>query len=416
MIDVLAATSLRNRKGKSVFRAHADPMLANYGFLLSALMELVEGAVYFKDLESRFVLVNQNLANALKVGTPGECRGKSDFDFFTEEHAGPAYADEQEIIRTGNPLVNKVEMETWPDGRVTWASTTKMPLRNKRGRIIGTFGISHDVTESRRMREALVEGEAHLASASEELTTVSESMLTSAGQTAALALFLEGASQQVSATVTSVATAATEVQVSISEISKNAHESAGVAKNAVDVAESAKDSIKKLETSSHEISKVIKVVDAIAKRTNLLALNATIEAARAGEYGKGFGVVADEVKELAERTARAIGEIGLTVGAIQSGIGEAASAFVEIATIIGSINDISKSIAAAVEQQTITANEIGCSVNEAAQKIGEMTANIGGVAASANQTTQGAENTRKASLELSGLAARLRDSLTEVSA
>jgi PAS domain S-box-containing protein len=415
MNDVVAATSLRNGNGKSVIEAAPDPMLADHGLLLSALLDLLQGAVYFKDLQSRFVLINRSHAKGLKLGAPAEAVGKSDFDFFTEEHASPAFADEQEIIRTGRPLLNKEEKETWADGRITWASTTKMPLLGKDGRIIGTFGISRDVTESRLMREALIESEARLASASGELTTVSQSMVASAGETAKLADFLTGASQQVSTTVSSVARAVSEVQVSIREISKNANDSRAVAKNAVDLAASAKDSMKKLETSSREIHKVNKVINSIAQQTNLLALNATIEAARAGEAGRGFAVVAHEVKELAKQTARATEEIGQTIEAIQSGIREAASAFVQIGTITGSINDISHSIASAVEEQTVTTNEIGHSVSEAAQKMGEITTNIGGGAASAKQTTQCAEDTRKASLELSRVASRLRASLTGAS-
>jgi methyl-accepting chemotaxis protein len=378
-------------------------------------MDLLQGQVYFKDLQSRFILINRTQSKSLKLGSPAEAQGKSDFDFFTEEHARPAFADEQEIIRTGRPIVDKEEKETWPDGRVTWVSTTKMPLRDKDGRTIGTFGFSRDVTESRRMRDALTESETRLASASEQLTTVSQTMVASAGETAMLAEFLQGASQQVSTTVSSVAGAASQVQESIREISKNANDSARVAKNAVDVAESAKDSMKKLETSSREINKVIKVINSIAQQTNLLALNATIEAARAGEAGKGFAVVANEVKELAKQTARATEEIGQTIEAIQSGTKEAASAFVHIGTIIGSINDISNSIASAVEEQTVTANEIGRNVTDAAQKIGEITTKIGGVAASAKLTTQGAEDTRKSSLELNRLASRLRASLTGAS-
>ena len=415
MSDMLAATSLRNGNGSAVLDDAPDPLLSDYSFLLSALFDLLPGAVYFKDQQGRFVVINRILAKALKVASPEDAVGKSDFDFFTEEHASQAFADEQEIMRTGRPVLDKEEKETWPDGRVTWASTTKMPLRNRSGRVIGTYGMSRDVTESRRMREALVEGEARLASASEELTSVSQSMVSSAGETAMLAELLQGASKQISSTVSSVASAASQVQESIREISKNANDSAGVARNAVDVTESAKESMKKLETSSREIHKVIKVINSIAQQTNLLALNATIEAARAGEAGKGFAVVANEVKELAKQTARATEEIGQTIEAIQSGTREATSAFVHIGSIIGSINDISNSIASAVEEQTVTTNEIGRNVSEAAQKIGEITTNIGGVAASAKQTTQGAEETRRASLELSRLASRLRASLSGAS-
>lgn len=158
--------------------ADADPKLADRAFLLSALLEHVQSGIYFKDLQSRFVLVNHTQACTLRLESPDEAIGKSDWDFFTEEHAKEAFLDEQEIIRTGRPLLDKEEKETWPDGRITWVSTSKMPLLGPDGRIMGTFGISRDVTEGRQTRQALIESEARfqeLISAIREVFWIRES-------------------------------------------------------------------------------------------------------------------------------------------------------------------------------------------------------------------------------------------------
>ena len=125
--------------------------------ILRVLMDNSPDRIYFKDLQSRFVRNNAAHARSLGVASPEACVGKTDFDFFSSEHAEHALADEQEIIRTGRPVIAKIERTTLRDGTKAWASTTKLPWRDSSGRIVGTFGLTRDVTATKDAEEKLTE-------------------------------------------------------------------------------------------------------------------------------------------------------------------------------------------------------------------------------------------------------------------
>jgi len=138
-------------------------------YLLDALLDNTTDHVYFKDSQSRFLRISAALAEWLGLSDPADAIGRGDFDFFGAEHAQKAFADEQLLMQTGRPLVGVEEEETWNDGRRTWVSTAKVPLRDRTGSVVGIFGISRDITERKEAERQLKQQAAQLAEQAQTL-------------------------------------------------------------------------------------------------------------------------------------------------------------------------------------------------------------------------------------------------------
>ena len=248
-----------------------------------------------------------------------------------------------------------------------------------------------------------------LGGAAEDLTATSSSMGSSAEMASGQASSASTTGDEVSANVGLVAASIEEMDASIREVASSAAEASKVSSEAVEVARHTSATIEKLGQSSIEIGNVIQVINSIADQTNLLALNATIEAARAGESGMGFAVVANEVKELANQTARATEVIAERIEAIQADTSGAVDANEQIGETIDRINEISATIASAVEEQSVTTAEIGRSIEDAASGTQDIAVSITEVASAADSTRQSTEDTRRSADEMSRMATDLND-------
>ena len=253
----------------------------------------------------------------------------------------------------------------------------------------------------------IIEASTDLAAESAQMTEVSVRISTATGESNQRTTAASDVADEVRVNTSALSAGAEEMGVSIQSIAASAADAARIANGAVDNVQVTTEAMTKLSASSAEIGGVLDIITSIAEQTNLLALNATIEAARAGEAGRGFAIVAGEVKELAQATARATRDIAGQISMIQADTDAAMAGISGIGGVIADVNDHSVTIASAVEEQAVTTQEMARAISDAARGAADIAENITGVAESARVTSQGVAESQRATSDMARMSSDL---------
>ena len=277
------------------------------------------------------------------------------------------------------------------------------PIVGEVGSRLGAF------IESLRCRISTIDGHAaQLATASEELSATAHELSAASNQTTSETAAAKATAGEMGSSVQTVSSSAAQMSDAMRDITVSAQQARKIASEAVTLVEDAHQTMARLGTSSSEIGEVVKVITSIAAQTNLLALNATIEAARAGEAGRGFAIVAREVKDLAAGTAKATEDIDQKIRAIQLDTKRAVDAISAVRSVIDNVNSFSTTVAAAVEEHTSITAEVRRTLTWVSEGTVKLHGNVSSVAEAAEATTGGARNTQGAADVIASMASELK--------
>ncbi|WP_043879480.1 methyl-accepting chemotaxis protein [Azorhizobium caulinodans] len=349
-------------------------------------------AVIHFTLDGTITEANQNFLDALGYRLE-EIQGRHHSMFVSpEEKNSPSYRAFWDALRRGEYQQAEYK-RLGKGGKEVWIQATYTPIFDAAGKPFKVVKFATDITEAvkQRMHRAGVQKEiaADLERISQELT-----------QANTQAASASAAAEQTAGNVQSVAAAAEELAASVEEIRRQIHQSSTLARTAASEGARTNTIVTSLTGAAQKIGDVVSLIDSIAEQTNLLALNATIEAARAGDAGKGFSVVAQEVKSLAGQTSKATSEIASQIEAVQQVTQQAVQALGSITGTISDLNDVASVIASAVEEQTAVTREVSSNMQGAAQGVEMVKANMNAIAGSTNQVEQATRQVRQAAASI----------------
>lgn len=349
-------------------------------------------AVISFDLEGNILDANPNFLGAVGYQL-SEIQGKHHRIFMDPaEAATPAYGEFWKSLGRGEYQAAEYKRMT-KDGGEIWIQASYNPIHDMSGNPFKVVKFATDITDqvNERVRRAETQ---------KVIDTGIQGILGAIAQTNQRSVEAASASEKASENVQAVASGTEELAASVGEISQQVSSALEISVEAVDQANHTNSIVSGLADAGQKIGEVIELINSIAEQTNLLALNATIEAARAGEAGKGFAVVASEVKNLATQTSKATDEIGAHITGVQNSTGEAVTALEVITTTISKINEISTAIATAVEEQSAVTNEISANMQMAAQGVETINESMSDIATSAQEANEATERVAESSRSL----------------